>query len=119
MALPAVIALTDSLCFRRWQPNDKLKKGRFGVYEPIANAEEIKPNVVITPFLAINPQGFRLGYGGGYYDRALRALRETTPDLLSVGLGYSAQEVASVPYDINDEPLDWLVTEQGTRRFEQ
>ena len=119
IALPAVTLQKQSICFRRWQPGDSLAKSDLGVLEPLPNAEEISPNVVITPFLAINSQGFRLGYGGGYYDRALRILRETAPDLLAIGLGYSAQEVATLPYDENDEPLDWLVTEQGTRRFQR
>jgi len=119
IALPAIALQKQSICFRRWQPGDGLAKSNLGVLEPLPNAEEIIPNVVITPFLAINSQGFRLGYGGGYYDRALRILRETAPDLLAVGLGYSAQEVATLPYDENDEPLDWLVTEQGTRRFQR
>ena len=119
LALPAVILQNKSICFRCWQPGDGLTKSGFGVLEPLSNAEVITPNVVITPFLAINSQGFRLGYGGGYYDRALRKLRKTVPGLLAVGLGYSAQEVATLPYDENDEPLDWLVTEQGTRRFQR
>ena len=119
IALPVVMARTRTLSFRRWRPGDDLAKGNFGVFEPLADADEVMPNVVIVPFLAVNPQGFRLGYGGGYYDHTLRALRETAPDLLAVGLGFSAQEVAYVPYDENDEPLDWLVTEQGTRRFQR
>ena len=118
-ALPVVTARTRTLSFRRWRPGDDLAKGNFGVFEPLTDADEVMPNVVIVPFLAINPQGFRLGYGGGYYDHTLRALRETAPDLLAVGLGFSAQEVAYVPYDENDEPLDWLVTEQGTRRLQR
>jgi len=119
IALPVVTARARTLRFRRWQPGDDLSKGNFGVFEPLADADEVMPNVVIVPFLAVNPQGFRLGYGRGYYDHTLRVLRETTPDLLAVGLGFSAQEVTYVPYDENDEPMDWLVTEQGTRRFQR
>jgi len=119
LALPAVIVKKQSMCFRCWKPGDSLAKSDLGVLEPLPIAKEITPNVVIAPFLAINSQGFRLGYGGGYYDRALRALRKTAPDLLAVGLGYSVQEVATLPYDENDEPMDWLVTEQGSRRFQR
>ena len=117
LALPAVTKKTQSICFRHWKPGDGLAKSNFGIFEPLASAKGITPNVMIIPFLAINSQGFRLGYGGGYYDRVLRTLRKKIPDLLAVGFGYSAQITATLPYDENDEPLDWLVTEQGTHRF--
>lgn len=119
LALPAVTVQTESMCFRRWQPGNFLTKSALGVLEPLANAEEITPNIVIIPFLAVDAQGFRLGYGGGYYDRALRSLREIKPDLLAIGLGFSAQETETLPYDENDEQLDWLVTEKGTRQFQR
>lgn len=119
LALPAIIEKTQSLCFRFWQPGDKLAKTNLGVFEPLRNAEAVTPNIMIIPLLAIDARGNRLGYGGGYYDRALRALRITAPDLLAVGLGYSTQEISTLPYDENDEPLDWLLTEQGSRQFQR
>jgi 5-formyltetrahydrofolate cyclo-ligase len=70
--------------------------------------------VVLVPLLAFDRRGWRLGYGGGYYDRTLRALRAEGP-LLAIGLGYAAQEVAAVPHDEKDERVDLIVTERGVR----
>ena len=118
IALPRVIGLGRPLDFRIWKPGDPLIKRAFDVFEPQATAERTEPRVVIAPLLAYNERGFRLGYGGGYYDRTLRALRTSVPGLLAVGLGYAAQEMAPLPHDENDEPLDWLVTERGVRQFQ-
>ena len=117
VALPVVIGAGQTLCFRIWQPGDALAKSSFGVLEPLPGAGAVTPEVVVTPFLAYNGQGFRLGYGGGYYDRTLRILRHSVPGLLAVGLGYAAQATAALPYDDNDEPLDWLVNERGAQQF--
>jgi 5-formyltetrahydrofolate cyclo-ligase len=68
--------------------------------------------VVLVPLLAFDRRGWRLGYGGGYYDRTLRALRAEGP-LLAIGLAYAAQEVAAMPHDETDERVDLVVTEQG------
>ncbi|MBT3533895.1 MAG: 5-formyltetrahydrofolate cyclo-ligase, partial [Rhodospirillaceae bacterium] len=107
----------QALCFRRWEPGDAMTTSTFGVSEPLASAAAVTPDVVATPFLAYNAQGFRLGYGGGYYDRTLRALRQSVPGLLAVGLGYAAQDMAALPYDDHDEALDWLVNERGAQQF--
>ncbi|MDA1097632.1 MAG: 5-formyltetrahydrofolate cyclo-ligase [Proteobacteria bacterium] len=117
VALPVVTGAGQALGFRIWQPGDSMTKSSFGVLEPLEGAAEVTPNVVTTPFLAYNAQGFRLGYGGGYYDRTLRALRQSVPGLLAVGLGFAAQTMAALPYDDHDEALDWLVTERGAQRF--
>ena len=116
VALPVVVQAGEPLCFRAWKAGDALAKSAFGVLEPMDTAAQVVPNVVVAPFLAYNALGFRLGYGGGYYDRTLRALRGTVPGLLAVGLGYAAQAMTALPYDHNDEPLDWLVNEDGAQR---
>jgi 5-formyltetrahydrofolate cyclo-ligase len=69
-----------------------------------------------VPLLAFDATGHRLGYGGGYYDRTLSALRARHP-VMAVGVAYAGQEVEKLPRDAFDEPLDMLVTEQGLRRF--
>jgi 5-formyltetrahydrofolate cyclo-ligase len=117
VALPVVRGAGRELYFREWQPGDTLAKSSFGVSEPLPAAPSVTPTVVIAPFLAYNAQGFRLGYGGGYYDRTIRALRHSAPGLLAVGLGYAAQAMAALPYDDYDEALDWLVNERGALQF--
>jgi 5-formyltetrahydrofolate cyclo-ligase len=119
IALPLVTGRGRPLDFRIWKPGDPLIKRAFDVFEPHETAEKTQPRVVVTPFLAYNGQGFRLGYGGGYYDRTIRSLRDAGPELVAVGLGYAAQEMPALPCDENDEPLDWLVTERGAKRFER
>ena len=64
------------------------------------------------PLLAYDRDGYRLGYGGGYYDRSLRALRQTRP-IVAVGLAYTEQLMQGLPRAEYDEPLDWIVTERG------
>jgi len=80
-----------------------------------AKAPEVVPRVVLVPLLAFDRAGYRLGYGGGFYDRTLEALR-AKGEVLAVGLGYACQEVAAVPREPTDQRLDWLVTERAVIR---
>ncbi len=70
------------------------------------------PEVLLVPMLAFDRSGYRLGYGGGYYDRTLAALR-AAGRVLAVGIAYAAQEVPSVPHGPRDERLDWIATDAG------
>jgi 5-formyltetrahydrofolate cyclo-ligase len=115
-ALPVVRARGEPLVFRRWRPGDVLEQGGFGLSEPPRSAPELTPRIVLTPLLAVDSRGNRLGYGGGYYDRTLRDLRARLP-VVAVGVAFEAQRIGDVPHDGRDEPLDWLVTEKGTCRF--
>ncbi|HEX7776276.1 MAG TPA: 5-formyltetrahydrofolate cyclo-ligase, partial [Parvibaculum sp.] len=72
--------------------------------------------VVLLPLLAFDSAGRRLGYGGGYYDRTLEALRAKT-SVIAVGLAFSAQEAEELPEDQYDQRLDWVVTELGAVSF--
>jgi 5-formyltetrahydrofolate cyclo-ligase len=112
LCLAAVSGTAQPLLFRGYKPGDPLVPGPYGTSEPGPAAPLLRPDVVLVPLLAFDRQGWRLGYGGGYYDRSLRALRAEGP-LLAIGLAYAAQEVASVPHDEKDERLDLVVTEQG------
>jgi 5-formyltetrahydrofolate cyclo-ligase len=72
--------------------------------------------VLLVPFLAFDEEGYRIGYGAGYYDMTLAALRSRAT-VLAVGVGYSAQRVQRLPRDGHDQRLDWVVTEEGPVRF--
>jgi 5-formyltetrahydrofolate cyclo-ligase len=76
----------------------------------------VRPDVLLVPLLGFDAEGWRLGYGGGYYDRSLQALRASGA-ALAVGFGYAAQEVERLPREPFDERLDWIVTELGARPF--
>ena len=67
--------------------------------------------------LAFDGDGYRLGYGGGFYDRTLGVLRARAPGTLAVGVALSGQRVERVPRSTEDERLEWIVTEAGARRF--
>lgn len=106
------------MSFHRWRPNDRLVPGVFGIEMPDFHAPEVVPDVLLLPLLAFDRHGNRLGYGGGYNDRTIAALRARKP-LLCVGIAYAAQEFDTVPHDALDQRLDWVVTEKGVRRIER
>ena len=116
LALPALRGPGQALDFRAWAPGDPLVPAAFGTSEPAADKALLQPKVLLVPLLAFDRAGYRLGYGGGFYDRSLAFLR-SRGDTLAVGLAYAAQEVAEVPRDRNDQRLDGLVTEQAALRF--
>ena len=109
--LPIVGARDAPLVFRVWTPGDEMDVGPYGIEEPKASADRMDPVVLLVPMLAFDRLGFRLGYGGGYYDRTLAALR-AQGKITAVGIAYSAQEVDAVPVAEYDQPLDWIVTER-------
>jgi len=114
--LPVVARRRAPLLFRRYAPGDPLGADAHGVAAPLAGAEELRPDIMVVPLLAFDGGGGRLGYGGGYYDRTLAALRGEG-GVVAVGYAYAGQEVAFTPTGKHDQPVDWIVTEQGARRF--
>jgi len=115
LCLPCVTGPDKPLAFRAWTPGDPLRKAAFGVEEPLENAPEVSPSLVLAPLLAFDEEGRRLGYGGGFYDRTLDALRSRA-GVTAVGLAYEAQKSERVPSGPRDQRLDWVVTEQAAYR---
>ncbi len=111
-ALPAMQGAEKPLAFRTWRDGEALTDAAMGVREP-AGGETVTPDILAVPLLAFDRKGNRLGYGGGYYDRTLSALR-AAGDVLAVGVAYDEQETDSVPVDDRDEPLDMIVTDRRT-----
>jgi 5-formyltetrahydrofolate cyclo-ligase len=111
LALPAIRAAGQPLDFRAWLPGDPLISAGFGIQEPAPTAPSVAPSVLLVPLLAFDAAGYRLGYGGGFYDRSLALLR-AAGDTLAVGLAYADQQVAAVPREATDQPLDLVVTER-------
>jgi 5-formyltetrahydrofolate cyclo-ligase len=110
--LPIVAKRGEPLIFRRWAPGEPLKDGLGGIPVPPRDAAVVEPDILFVPLLAFDRRGYRLGYGGGYYDRTLTALRARRPTL-AVGLAFAAQEVAAVPHLDYDARLDAILTEEG------
>ena len=114
-ALPVVIAPAQPLVFRSWQPGEATIAGVWDIPVPVETAPEIIPDVMLVPLLSFDAQGFRLGYGGGFYDRTFASLRETGT-VTGIGVAYSTQEVDAVPCGVHDVPLDWVLTEDGPKK---
>jgi len=112
LALPAIRAAGQPLDFRAWRPGEPLQPAGFGTREPAESAPLVRPSLLLVPLLAFDAAGYRLGYGGGFYDRSLALLRQAG-DILAVGLAYAAQQVPAVPREATDQPLDLVVTERG------
>ena len=102
-----------SMTFRAWAPGNALEDRPFGLKEPLAGAEIRTPTLVITPLLGFDRKGNRLGYGKGHYDRALERLR-ADGRVFVCGLAFFGQELAEIPAESHDIPLDWLMTERGS-----
>lgn len=113
LALPVIEGRGLPLRFRAWTPETPLAEGSFRTLEP-ASGDFLVPGLLLVPLLAFDARGCRLGYGGGFYDRTLAALRARGP-VLALGLAYAAQEVAEVPAGPADMRLDGVVTEAGPR----
>ena len=112
VGVPVIEAAGAPLRFRAWSPDAHMVAGDFGALIPAAG-DWIVPQVLIVPLLAFDRRGFRLGYGGGFYDRTLEMLRAQGP-LTAIGFAFSAQEVPMVPIERTDQPLDLVVTESET-----
>jgi 5-formyltetrahydrofolate cyclo-ligase len=111
LALPVVEGRGTPLAFRAWSFGDRLVPGVWGIREPAADAPVAAPDLLLVPLAAFDRRGFRLGYGGGYYDRTLVALRRLK-SVLAIGLAFAAQEVARVPDMPYDAQLDFVLTER-------
>jgi 5-formyltetrahydrofolate cyclo-ligase len=114
ICVPVIDAPRKPLGFRAWAPGVEIVKGTFGVLVPATGAE-LEPDAMLVPMLAFDARGFRLGYGGGFYDRTVAALRARRP-LLTLGFAFAAQRVPDLPVGPHDQALDAIVTEDGIFR---
>jgi 5-formyltetrahydrofolate cyclo-ligase len=111
LALPVVAGRDKPLIMRAWAFGEPLASGVWGIREPAPAAPEVAPAIAIVPLLAFDRAGHRVGYGAGYYDLTIAALRARQA-LVAVGLAFAAQEIATVPASPRDAPLDLVLTER-------
>ena len=109
-ALPEVTGPAEPMGFRRWQPGEAMANDRHGIPVPM-DGTRIAPDVILIPLNAFDAAGYRLGYGGGYFDRTLAAL---APRPLCVGVAFELARTDSTHPQAHDLPMDWIVTESGT-----
>lgn len=115
VAVPVIQGAGLPLKFREWTPGCEMIAGEFGAAIPALGAW-IEPEVLIVPLVGFDGRGFRLGYGGGFYDRTLEGLRQRHPTI-AIGFAFSMQEMAEVPIESTDQKLDMMVTEKGVTIF--
>ena len=108
-ALPVVVAENQPLAFKLWTVGDNLHPGLHGTQVPDDDAPFVEPDLIFVPLLAFDAQGYRLGYGGGYFDRTLQAF----PDAQAFGLAFSGQMIDPLPVEPHDMPLMGVLTETG------
>lgn len=111
-ALPVVAAPGQPLVFREWHPGVELAKGPLDIPFPVGS-NEVVPDAVLLPVVGFDARCYRLGYGGGYFDRTLASL---APRPLAIGVGYELSRLATIHPRAWDIPLDCVVTESGVQR---
>ena len=109
ICLPKIDYQTNEINFFKYSTGTKLIKNKYNILEPEITNKIIFPKLVLVPLLAFNESGFRLGYGGGYYDKYFSFQEEK--EIIKVGLGFSFQNIYEIPIERHDQKLDWILTE--------
>jgi len=112
LALPVVVERAKPLAFRAWWPGIRMVPGIWDIPVP-AESEAVQPDAVVAPLLGFDAQGYRLGYGGGYYDRTLAALPGKP---LAIGVGFEPAVLETIHPQPHDIPMDLIITPQRTVR---
>jgi 5-formyltetrahydrofolate cyclo-ligase len=107
IALPIVVEKAHPMIFRAYKPGDRLEKGVWNIPIP-AGGPAILPDIVVSPLVGVDPQRYRLGYGGGFFDRTLAAMPAKP---LVIGIGYDMQRIPTIHPQGHDFPMDLIVTE--------
>lgn len=112
IALPLVVAKAQPLMFREWWPGCEMERGVWNILNPV-NTPELTPTVVISPLVGFDPACYRLGYGGGFFDRTLAAI---SPRPTVIGVGHPGSALATIHPQPHDIPMDIIVTGSGAGR---
>lgn len=112
IALPVVEVKAAPLAFRRWTPETRMVRGDWNIPVPPPDANRLTPDIALAPVVGWDAAGFRLGYGGGYFDRTLAALR---PRPFAIGIGLQAAQIATIYPQPHDIPLDAILTEEDAQ----
>ena len=117
LCLPVIIDKEGPLTFRKFNNNEELIDGYMNIKEPPVQNEILNPDLIFVPCLAFDNNGFRLGYGGGYYDKTLSQYKKNNINFISVGFAFDDQKVNNVPTDKFDIKLDYVITEKKIYSF--
>jgi len=109
ISLP-VIKTKNEMDFFEWSSDDPIRVGKMGIPEPY-RIKKIYPDILLVPLLAFDKHNYRLGYGGGYYDRYIKKI-SNIKKILTIGLAFSFQKIDKIPVNDYDEKLDFILTER-------
>ena len=118
VCLPLTGPAGTALTFKDWTPKTAMVEGRYGTREP-KGGSTVSPSFIFVPLLAFDASGGRIGYGGGYYDRTLAALRGAGHDVFTCGVGFDAQKTDDIPMELHDVKLDAVLTPSGFQLFKK
>jgi len=118
LALPAIAGHGKPLIMRAYKFGDAFARGQWGIREPKPEAAEVAPDILLVPLAAFDRAGHRIGYGAGYYDMTINALR-AKKKITAVGIAFAAQEISEVPATRRDARLDLVLTERETIDFRE
>ncbi len=110
VALPLVETRAAPLIFRRWTPETRMVRGDWNIPVPPPDAHVVTPDIALAPLVGWTADGYRLGYGGGYFDRTLAAL---APKPFVIGIGFQSAQLKTIYPQPHDIPLDLILTETG------
>ena len=116
LSLPVIASRDEPMVFRPWQVDELLVTAVHNIKVPPNKGLSATPELIIVPLLGFDTNGFRLGYGGGYYDRTLAQIRAQRR-VIAMGLAYDLQEVGSIPAGIHDQRLDYVLTPLGLKKI--
>ena len=108
-----VIKKGNSMTFKRWSDMDPLYVNNYGILEPNSKNKNMIPDLILVPLVAFDKRLNRIGYGKGYYDRALKKIKKIKKKMITIGVAYSFQECNKVPVNKYDYKLDYIFTERG------
>ena len=115
LALPEVIDKNRPLCFREWWPDAPMRAGAYNIPVP-QGTPCIQPDALIVPMVGFDEQGYRLGYGSGYFDRTLATYSTCT---LTIGVAFELQRLDNVHPQLHDIAMQYVVTEAGIFQGDQ
>ena len=112
ISLPVILDQNQYLIFRQFDENTVLKKGKYDVFEPNKNSNKLLPDFILTPCLAFDKFGYRLGYGGGYYDKTFERFVKLNHSFISVAVAFDDQKVDKIIKNKYDQKINYILTEK-------
>jgi len=112
LCLPVIKKNFKILSFIEYNAKTKLIPGKFGIFEPKDLDKELLPEIILTPCLAFDEKGFRLGYGGGYYDKTFTYLKKNKHKFISIAVAFDDQRVSEIIREGHDQKINYILTEK-------